>query len=130
MITPDVFKGTPMEEEYLRLAPHPEDFPRLVEAIKGLDEGFVIPDEEISGIAAPTLIVLGDSDVVKLEHAVKFFQLRGGGVMGDLAGLPASQLAVLPGTSHFIPPGCGLLDRTEWLLPMIRAFLDPPPPEA
>jgi pimeloyl-ACP methyl ester carboxylesterase len=123
-ITPEVFKGTPMEEEYLRLAPHPEDFPRLVEAIKGLDEGFVIPDDDIRGIAAPTLIVLGDSDVVRLEHAVTFFHLRGGGVMGDLAGLPESQLAVLPGTSHFIPPGRGLLDRSEWLLPMIRTFLE------
>jgi len=32
------------------------------------------------------------------------FRLLGGGVMGDLAGLPKSQLAVLPGTVHFIPP--------------------------
>jgi pimeloyl-ACP methyl ester carboxylesterase len=126
-ITPEVFKGTPMEEEYLRLAPHPEDFPKLVEGIKGLDEGFAIPDEDIRGIAAPTLIVLGDSDVITLDHAVHFFRLRGGGVMGDLSGMPESQLAVLPGTSHFIPPGCGLLDRTEWLLSMITTFLDRSP---
>jgi hypothetical protein len=44
--------------------------------------------------------------------------------MGDLAGLPDSQLAVLPGTSHFAPPGSGLLDRPEWLLAMISRFLD------
>lgn len=41
-------------------------------------------------------------------------------VMGNLQGMPASQLAVLSGTSHFIPPGRGLLDRAEWLLAMIR----------
>jgi hypothetical protein len=46
--------------------------------------------------------------------------------MGDLAGLPKSQLAVLPGSSHFVPPGSGLLDRAEWLLAMIRPFLDGP----
>jgi hypothetical protein len=46
--------------------------------------------------------------------------------MGDLPGLPQSQLAVLPGTSHFIPPGFGLLDRAEWLLAMIPPILDTP----
>jgi hypothetical protein len=35
---------------------------------------------------------------------------------------------VLPGTTHFIPPGYGMLDRHEWLLPMIERFLDPPEP--
>lgn len=73
--------------------------------------------------------MLGDSDGVRLEHAVQRFGLRGGGVMGDLAGLPASQLAVLPGTTHFVPPGGGLLDRSEWLLAMIHPFLDAPMPE-
>jgi hypothetical protein len=48
-------------------------------------------------------------------------------VMGDLSGLPESQLAVLPGTSHYMPPGSGLLDRADWLLAMIAPFLDPPP---
>jgi hypothetical protein len=37
---------------------------------------------------------------------------------------------VLPGTSHFIPPGSGAMDRAEWLLPMIGEFLDAPMPEA
>jgi hypothetical protein len=49
--------------------------------------------------------------------------------MGDLAGMPQSQVAVLPGTSHVVPPGSGLLDRSEWLLAMIRPFLDAPLPE-
>jgi pimeloyl-ACP methyl ester carboxylesterase len=128
-ITPEMFAGSPMEEEYLRLAPNPGDFPKLVEKLKTLDTTpFAWPEEDVRAIAAPTLIVLGDSDVVTLEHAVRLFRLRGGGVMGDLSGLPESQLAVLPGTTHFIPPGSGLLDRSEWLLAMIRPFLDPPPP--
>ena len=72
-------------------------------------------------------MIVGDSDVVRLEHAVELFGLLGGGVMGDLVGLPTSQLAVLPGTADFIPPGCGVLDRAEWLLAMIPPFLDGPP---
>ena len=127
-ITPEMFAGSPMETEYQRLAPRPEDFPVLVEKLKTLDTtDFAWPDEDIRGIAAPMLIVIGDSDGVRLEHALEMFGLRGGGVMGDLSGMPESQLAVLPGTSHFIPPGSGMLDRTEWLLAMIPPFLDPPP---
>src|SRR5215210_472013 len=126
-ITPEMFAGSPMETEYQRLAPNPEDFPVLVEKLKTLDTiDFAWPDDDIRGIAAPTLIVLGDSDGVRLEHAVEMFKLRGGGVMGDLSGMPESQLAVLPGTSHFVPPGSGLLDRQDWLLAMIPPFLDPP----
>ena len=128
-ITPEMFAGSLMETEYRRLSPHPEKFPTLVDKLKTLDTtDFAWPAEDIRGIAAPTLIVLGDSDVVRLEHAVDLFKLRGGGVMGDLAGLPESQLAVLPGTSHFIPPGAAVLDRADWLLAMIPPFLDPPPP--
>ena len=48
----------------------------------------------------------------------------------DLAGLPQSQLAVLPGTTHFVPPGFAVLDRADWLLLMIPPFLDVPMPEA
>ena len=50
--------------------------------------------------------------------------------MGDLAGLPKSQLAVLPSTTHFVPPpGSGVLDRADWLMAMIPPFLDTPMPE-
>jgi pimeloyl-ACP methyl ester carboxylesterase len=129
-ITPELFAGSPIEEAYLRTAPNPGDFPKLVDKLKQLDTTpFAWPEQDIRAIAAPTLIVLGDSDGIRLEHAVELFGLLGGGLMGDLAGLPKSQLAVLPGTSHFVPPGFGLLDRAEWLLAMIPPFLDAPMPE-
>lgn len=127
-ITPELFAGSPIEEAYQRLAPNPGDFPKLVEKLSKLDSTpYAWPEEEIRAIRAPTLVVLGDSDGIRLEHAVELFGLRGGGVMGDLAGLPEAQLAVLPGTSHFVPPGSGLLDRADWLLAMIPPFLDAPP---
>jgi hypothetical protein len=50
--------------------------------------------------------------------------------MEDLSGLPDSQLLVLPGTAHFVPPGSGVLDRAGWLLAMIWRFLDAPAEEA
>jgi pimeloyl-ACP methyl ester carboxylesterase len=130
-ITPEMFAGSPMEAAYREVAPNPEDFPRLVEKMKRLDvTPFAWPAEDVRGIEAPTMIVVGDADVVRLEHAVEMFRLLGGGAMGDLAGLPESRLVVLPGTAHFIPPGSGVMDRAEWLLAMIPPFLDAPTPEA
>lgn len=129
-ITPAMFAGSPMEEAYLRLAPNPGDFPTLVEKLTRLDSApYAWPAEDIRAIAAPTLIALGDSDGIRLEHAIELFGLLGGGVMGDLEGMPASQLAVLPATSHFVPPGNGLLDRADLLVPMIARFLDAPLPD-
>jgi pimeloyl-ACP methyl ester carboxylesterase len=43
----------------------------------------------------------------------------GGGVAGDIHGLPAARLAVVPGTTH-----AGLCGRAEWVVPMIAEFLD------
>jgi pimeloyl-ACP methyl ester carboxylesterase len=129
-LTPEAFAGSPIEEAYLRSAPNPDDFPTLVAKTKQLDmEPFAWAPDDIRGIAAPTLLIVGDSDVIRLEHAVELFRLLGGGVVGDLAGLPKSQLAVLPGTTHFVPPGSAVLDRADWLLSMIPAFLDAPMPE-
>jgi len=121
MLTPEMMVGTPFEEEYLRIAPDPEHWPALLEKIKDLDRQFHgWPAEVIGSIAAPVLVVIGDSDIVRPEHAVEIFRLFGGGVMGDgPAGMPASQLAVLPGTSHV-----SLASRADWLSSMIDGFLD------
>ncbi len=40
-----------------------------------------------------------------------------------MTGPGASQLAVLPGTTHFMPFGEGVLDRGEWVVAMIERFL-------
>ena len=61
------------------------------------------------------------ADGVRPEHAVEFFRLLGGGMPGDLAGLPRSQLAVFPGTTHVT-----LVERADWLVSMITPFLDLP----
>lgn len=39
--------------------------------------------------------------------------------MGDIHGLPKSRMAILPGTTHI-----GIIQRTDWLIPMITDFLD------
>ena len=41
-----------------------------------------------------------------------------------MAGLSRARFAVLPGATHFMPPGIGMLDHADWLLAMIPTFLD------
>jgi pimeloyl-ACP methyl ester carboxylesterase len=121
-LTPALFAGTPWLADYERVAPDPDAFPTLVAKMKALHgEAFAWPAEHIQAITAPTLLILGDSDGTRPEHAVELFRLLGGGVFGDLAGLPRSQLAVLPGTTHV-----GIIDRAAWLLPIFAAFLNAP----
>ncbi len=66
--------------------------------------------QDIQAIDAPTLVMVADGDIVRPEHAVEMFRL-----------LPQAQLAVLPGTDHMT-----LMQRADWQVSMIEAFLDAP----
>ncbi|GAA4896327.1 alpha/beta fold hydrolase [Actinomycetospora straminea] len=117
-MTVDMIEGTPMAEAYRAKSPHPEGLQGLLDKLGAfVDDGW--DDEQIAGIAAPTLITVGDCDAVRLEHAVRFLRLRGGDVNGDFVGVPESQLAVLPGTTHFFG-----LARTALVLEIVAPFLD------
>jgi pimeloyl-ACP methyl ester carboxylesterase len=124
--TPEIMMGTPWYENYAAVAPNPEDFPTLVEKLKRLDaEEFAWDEAEIEAIAAPALLIYGDADVIRPEHMVELFRLLGGGVPGDFTGLPKARLAILPSTTHV-----GVMNRADWLVPMVTEFLDEPIPEA
>ncbi len=119
---PEDLDGSPFQQAYARVAPRPQDWHRLIAKIANLDQatdGW--SREAIVSIKAPALLIIGDSDIVRPEHVVEMFRLLGGGVIGDLVGLPRSQLAILPGTTHVM-----VADRAEWLTSMITGFLDPP----
>jgi pimeloyl-ACP methyl ester carboxylesterase len=124
-LTVDMIAGTPMEQEYRDKSPHPDRLQDLLDKLGTFDEGFAgWSDADIQGIAAPTLITIGDCDAVRLEHAVRFLQLRGGDINGDFLGVPSSQLAVFPGTTHFFG-----LARTTLVLDVVQTFLDAPLPD-
>jgi pimeloyl-ACP methyl ester carboxylesterase len=123
---PEMMVGSPWHAEYMRIAPRPEEFARLFAKKTEMDQHISdLPAEAIAAIAAPTLLIIGDSDIIRPEHAVEIFRLLGGGVAGDLAGLPKSQLAILPGTTHVT-----LVQRADLLLAIIPPFLDAPMPDA
>jgi pimeloyl-ACP methyl ester carboxylesterase len=125
-MTVDMIAGTPMEQEYRAKSPHPDRLQDLLDKLGRFDQGFTgWSDADIQGIAAPTLITVGDCDAVYLDHMVKFLQLRGGDVNGDFVGVPSSQLAVFPGTTHFFG-----LARAALVLDVVLTFLDAPLPES
>ena len=112
--------GTPWHDAYVRVAPDPSQWTTLVAKNVALDacfEGWMA--DQIRGIQIPTMLIIGDADIVRPEHTVEMFRLLGGGVNGDLGGISRSRLAILPGTSH-----TGVIDRFEWLATMIIDFLD------
>jgi hypothetical protein len=113
--------GSPMFDAYVRAAPRPEDWPRLIAKVRQLLTAEAYDwAQDVVAIKAPTLIVIGDADSIRLAHAVELFGLLGGGKRdGDALGLPPSQLAVLAGTTH-----SSVLFRTALLLPTILPFLD------
>ena len=104
-----------LREAYLRVAPHPEDLQSyFAKSVQRMLEFKGWTPEEMRSIAAPTLVVIGDHDIVRPEHAVLMFRL-----------LPNSQLAILPGTDHMT-----VVNRSDWLVAMIGAFLDTPMPKS
>lgn len=123
---PEMMHGSPWHDEYMRIAPRPDDFARLFAKKTEMDRGIQdVPAEAVAAITAPTLLIIGDSDLTRPEHAVEMFRLLGGGVFGDMPpGLPNSQLAILPGTSHV-----SIVSRANLLLAIIPPFLDAPMPQ-
>jgi pimeloyl-ACP methyl ester carboxylesterase len=102
----EFMKETPMYELYARVAPRPEDFPRLLDKIgaaMAVDFDF---SDQVRALPVPTLIMAGDADMAPPSHYVEVFGLldggkRDGGWQGE--GRPAGGhgLAILPRTTHY-----------------------------
>ncbi|MFH8410665.1 alpha/beta fold hydrolase [Streptomyces sp. NPDC018019] len=101
-----------MYEAYVEVAPDPDRFEAFAEKLRPTVRRFEgWSAETLAGLAAPVLLLVGDTDFVRLEHAVEMHGL-----------IPGSQLGVLPGTTHHNLPR-----RADLVVPMVEAFLTPPP---
>ncbi|SDY70344.1 Pimeloyl-ACP methyl ester carboxylesterase [Micromonospora pattaloongensis] len=102
----EFMKDTPMYELYQRVAPRPEDFPRLLDKIgAAMAEDFDLT-EQVRGLQVPTMIVAGDADMAPPSHFVEVFKLldgglRDGGWMGEGRPKGGHALAILPGITHY-----------------------------
>jgi pimeloyl-ACP methyl ester carboxylesterase len=102
----EFMKQTPMYELYQRVAPRPEDFPRLLDKIgaaMAVDFDFT---EDVRGLQVPTLLVAADADMAPPSHYVDAFALldggqRDGGWGGEGRPKGGHALAILPGLTHY-----------------------------
>jgi pimeloyl-ACP methyl ester carboxylesterase len=96
-------------EAYKKVAPAPDAWPRIWNKVTSLEwRGF--SREELASIAAPVLIILGDRDFVRVEHAVE-----------TMKQIPRAELAVVPDAGHF-----ALYSEHDKVIPIIQHFLEKP----
>jgi pimeloyl-ACP methyl ester carboxylesterase len=102
----EFMKETPMYQLYQRVAPRPEDFPRLLTKIGESMSKDYDYTEEVRGLRMPTLVVAADADMAPPSHYVEVFKLldgglRDGGWMGEGRPKGGNALAILPGLTHY-----------------------------
>jgi pimeloyl-ACP methyl ester carboxylesterase len=121
----EFMKDTPMYELYARVAPRPQDFPRLLDKIGASMARDFDFSEDVRGLRVPTMIACGDADMAPPSHYVEIFRLldggqRDGGWMGEGRPKGGHALAIIPNATHY---------NVSWspvLAAAIITFLDAP----
>jgi pimeloyl-ACP methyl ester carboxylesterase len=93
---------------YEAVAPDPDAFFPFLERMQPVVHDWRgWTDDQVRSVTAPTLLVIGDRDFVRLDHAAEMLEL-----------FPDSRLAVLPGTRH-----TEVMQRSEQLRALVAPFL-------
>ncbi|PKW29780.1 alpha/beta fold hydrolase [Flavobacterium lindanitolerans] len=106
------------KDAYLKAAEHPENLKTMGDkCAKRMVDFKDISNEKLQSIKVPTLIVVGDADVMTPEHAVEMHQL-----------ISNSQLAIIPGGhGEYIGEITTLKPETkskEFIVPLLEKFLN------
>jgi pimeloyl-ACP methyl ester carboxylesterase len=99
-----MMKDTPMYQSYVAVAPHPEDFPKLLDRMGEYMRKSYNWAEDVKTLKVPVMLVYGDSDMMRPEHIVEFYHLLGGGLKDAGWGrenMPKNRLAILPDLTHY-----------------------------
>jgi len=97
-------KQTPMYQSYAAVAPKPEDFPRLIQAMGDLMREQYDYSADVKKLTMPTMLIFGDSDMYRPEHIVEFYKLLGGGLHDagwNRETMSKNRLAILPDQTHY-----------------------------
>lgn len=122
-LTPELFKDSPLETDYKKLSPTPDDFPKFVKhMVASMTKGHDLSAAQLKDTKAPMFFIFGDADGIRLDHIREMFRLKGGETHGDLGSRTTSRLAILPDTTHVT-----LMQRMSIIIPMVVDFLDAKP---
>src|SRR5262245_25359989 len=100
----DAMKDSPMYKSYAAIAPHPEEFPRLLDNMGEYMRQDYDWSASVKQLQMPVMLVYGDADMIRPEHIVSFYQLLGGGLKD--AGwmrehMSKNRLAIIPDRTHY-----------------------------
>ena len=100
----DMMKESPMYKSYVAIAPRPQDFPRLLDAMGELMRQPYDWSATVKQLTMPVMLVYGDADMIRPEHIVSFYHMLGGGLQD--AGwmrehMSKNRLAILPDLTHY-----------------------------
>jgi pimeloyl-ACP methyl ester carboxylesterase len=100
----EAMKPTPMYQSYVNVAPHPEEFPKLLDQMGEWMRKPYDWSDDVKKLTMPVLLVYGDSDMFRPEHVVRFYQLLGGGLKDagwQREHMSRNRLAILPNLTHY-----------------------------
>lgn len=120
----DQMKETPMYVSYTAVAPKPQDFPKLLDRMGELMRKPYDYSADVKKLQGPVMLIFGDSDMYRLEHVIRFYQLLGGGQKDAgwmRENMSKNRLAILPGVTHYeifmspalVPTALPFLNGTE-----------------
>ena len=118
-----MFKGSPIETEYKKLSPTPDQFETFVKhVVQFASKPYDFGAEKMKATKAPMLFIHGDADGVRLDYIAEVFRLKGGEIHGDLRPRSESRLAILPDATHVT-----LMNKLDVIVPMVNDFLNAQP---
>jgi len=100
----EAMKPTPMYQSYIAVAPKPEDFPKLLQAMGDLMREQYDYSADVKTLTMPTMLIFGDSDMYRPEHVVEFYKLLGGGLRDagwQRENMSKNRLAIIPDQTHY-----------------------------
>ena len=113
-----------MYKSYVAVAPKPDEFPRLLDAMGDFMRqkyDWSADVQTLAKLKMPVMLVYGDGDMVRPEHEIKFYQLLGGGLKDagwNRESMPRNRLAILPDLTHYD------IFTSPRLAETVRPFLD------
>jgi pimeloyl-ACP methyl ester carboxylesterase len=100
----EFMKETPMYKSYVAVAPNPDEFPKLLDRMGEYMRKPYDWSEDVKKLTMPVMLVYGDSDMIRPEHIVHFYQLLGGGLKDagwQREHMSKNRLAILPDLTNY-----------------------------